>query len=116
MPHRCTNCTKVLEDGSEYITEGCPECGNKKFQLIREKNSKSLQRLDRDDFEPEEDEDFTAVEDPEEVEEELMRQFEQIRVEEPGVYRININAIGEDDDEVNVISVGDGGEYHVQFN
>lgn len=114
MPHRCTNCTKVLEDGSDYIKEGCPECGNKKFQLIREKNSKSLQKLDREDLETEED--FTAVEDPDEVEEELMRQFEQIRVEEPGVYRINISAIGEDDDDVSVISVGNGGEYHVQFN
>jgi len=115
MPHRCTNCAKVLEDGSEHITEGCPECGNKKFQLIKDSESKSLQKLDQDEID-EAKEELTTVDDPDEVRSELMEQFEQIRVEEPGVYRININAIGEDEDELSIISVGDGGEYHVQFN
>lgn len=114
MPHRCTECGKVLEDGSEHIKDGCPDCGNQKFQLIREPDSKALQKLDREELEDESDE-FTPVDSPEEVKSELMEQFEHIRVEEPGVYRININAIGEDED-LSVVSVGDGGEYHVHFN
>lgn len=37
MPHKCTRCGKVYEDGDMSILKGC-ECGNNKFEYIpREK-------------------------------------------------------------------------------
>jgi predicted nucleic acid-binding Zn-ribbon protein len=32
MPHQCTNCGHVFEDGSKEMLSGCPECSGKKFQ------------------------------------------------------------------------------------
>ena len=33
MPHRCTRCGKIYEDGDVRILNGC-ECGNNKFEYI----------------------------------------------------------------------------------
>jgi predicted nucleic acid-binding Zn-ribbon protein len=40
MPHRCTRCGKIYEDGDMRILNGC-ECGNNKFEYIpRERKEK----------------------------------------------------------------------------
>ncbi|MFB6154853.1 MAG: Zn-ribbon containing protein [Haloferacaceae archaeon] len=33
MPHQCTNCGKVFDDGSKEMLSGCPVCGGNKFQF-----------------------------------------------------------------------------------
>ncbi|MFC6863309.1 Zn-ribbon domain-containing protein [Halomicroarcula sp. GCM10025817] len=33
MPHQCTNCARVFEDGSKEMLSGCPDCGGNKFQF-----------------------------------------------------------------------------------
>jgi len=33
MPHQCTNCERVFEDGSKEMLSGCPDCGGNKFQF-----------------------------------------------------------------------------------
>jgi len=33
MPHQCTTCGHVFEDGSKEMLSGCPECGGTKFQF-----------------------------------------------------------------------------------
>ena len=33
MPHQCTNCTRVFDDGSKEMLSGCPNCGGNKFQF-----------------------------------------------------------------------------------
>ncbi|MEF8780359.1 MAG: Zn-ribbon containing protein [Haloferacaceae archaeon] len=33
MPHQCTSCGRVFEDGSKEMLSGCPECGGNKFQF-----------------------------------------------------------------------------------
>lgn len=35
MPHKCTNCDNVFEDGSDDILSGC-DCGNLKFEYVAE--------------------------------------------------------------------------------
>jgi HEAT repeat protein len=35
MPHQCTRCSKVFDDGSTAFLGGCPSCGGKKFRHIR---------------------------------------------------------------------------------
>jgi hypothetical protein len=32
MPHECTSCGRVFQDGSKEMLSGCPECGGNKFQ------------------------------------------------------------------------------------
>ena len=33
MPHQCTNCGRVFDDGSKEMLGGCPECGGNTFQF-----------------------------------------------------------------------------------
>lgn len=33
MPHQCTNCEYLFEDGSKEMLSGCPDCGGNKFQF-----------------------------------------------------------------------------------
>ncbi|PSP68730.1 hypothetical protein BRC85_00925 [Halobacteriales archaeon QS_1_69_70] len=33
MPHQCTGCGEVFEDGSKEMLSGCPECGGNTFQF-----------------------------------------------------------------------------------
>lgn len=35
MPHRCTKCGTLFEDGSAAILNGCPNCGWNKFLYVR---------------------------------------------------------------------------------
>ncbi|MBZ3936202.1 Zn-ribbon domain-containing protein [Methanimicrococcus blatticola] len=35
MPHRCTKCGAVFEDGDSVILTGCPECKWNKFLYVR---------------------------------------------------------------------------------
>jgi predicted nucleic acid-binding Zn-ribbon protein len=39
MPHQCTRCEKVFEDGSTAFLAGCPSCGGKEFRHIRVQDS-----------------------------------------------------------------------------
>ena len=33
MPHQCTTCGRVFDDGSKEMLSGCPDCGGTKFQF-----------------------------------------------------------------------------------
>jgi predicted nucleic acid-binding Zn-ribbon protein len=33
MPHQCTSCGRVFDDGSKEMLSGCPDCGGNKFQF-----------------------------------------------------------------------------------
>jgi predicted nucleic acid-binding Zn-ribbon protein len=48
MPHRCVECKNVLESRELDLEKGCPVCGGKKFQYIRESKGpeeKDLRKL-----------------------------------------------------------------------
>ncbi len=34
MPHQCTGCSRVFDDGSKEMLSGCPDCGGNKFQFL----------------------------------------------------------------------------------
>lgn len=38
MPHQCTNCGNVFEDGSDDILSGC-DCGSRKFEYVGEEGN-----------------------------------------------------------------------------
>lgn len=33
MPHQCTSCDHLFDDGSKEMLSGCPDCGGNKFQF-----------------------------------------------------------------------------------
>lgn len=35
MAHKCTQCGREFQDGSNVILKGCPSCGGKKFLYIQ---------------------------------------------------------------------------------
>ncbi len=65
MPHKCTKCGKVYQDGDPRILKGCA-CGNNRFVYVpKEKREKK--------------EDLEAV--------------ESVKIISPGMYEINIEKI-----------------------
>jgi len=36
MPHRCTRCGTIFEDGDSVILSGCPSCGWNKFLYVKQ--------------------------------------------------------------------------------
>lgn len=41
MPHMCTRCKKVFDDGAD-ILRGCPKCGGRMFEYIRAHDGETL--------------------------------------------------------------------------
>jgi len=35
MPHRCTRCGTIFEDGDSVVLSGCPNCGWNKFLYVK---------------------------------------------------------------------------------
>lgn len=44
MPHKCTKCGKIYEDGSDQVLRGC-QCGNRLFLFIRKITAKEADEL-----------------------------------------------------------------------
>lgn len=36
MPHKCTRCESIFEDGAPVILSGCPSCGWNKFLYVKD--------------------------------------------------------------------------------
>ncbi len=45
MPHKCTNCGKVYEEGSEELLKGC-ECGHSMFLYFKKISKEEAEKLD----------------------------------------------------------------------
>jgi hypothetical protein len=41
MPHRCTRCGTIFEDGDSVILSGCPKCGWNKFLYAKRESESS---------------------------------------------------------------------------
>ncbi|MFQ6137320.1 MAG: Zn-ribbon domain-containing protein [Candidatus Hydrothermarchaeales archaeon] len=48
MPHKCTRCGKVYEEGSDAIIDGC-ECGNRLFFYFRKISDEEASQLKAED-------------------------------------------------------------------
>ncbi len=44
MPHKCTNCGRTYEDGSEQLLKGC-ECGHSLFLYFRKISKEEAEKL-----------------------------------------------------------------------
>ncbi|MDQ1251298.1 MAG: uncharacterized protein QG646_371 [Euryarchaeota archaeon] len=111
MPHRCTRCGTIFEDGDSVILSGCPNCGWNKFLYVK-KEVKGLedqvnpaldeQKLDiessLDEVVRSIDEALSSEQDDKKQEPEAERETEGERVESvrilgPGSYELNLNSL-----------------------
>ncbi len=92
MPHKCTKCGHIFDDGSSSVLTGCPSCGANKFLYIKPDKDENAPRgtsgeqiahTPGDTVVPM-DQQGTKV-DPSRV--------ESIRILGPGSYEINIPAL-----------------------
>ncbi|MDY6775504.1 MAG: Zn-ribbon containing protein [Halobacteria archaeon] len=163
MPHKCTNCGEIFEDGTDEVLDGCPVCGGGKFRYV---GDLSVSTNDTDDDEiieasqsdssvseqseseadsssyysgdwpdhhgadeevsgsrsqtSESEEDKTEVTEEErerirqeKLRQELMEQFESIRIIEPGSYKINLMNLYDNDERV--ITLQEDGRYQISI-
>jgi predicted nucleic acid-binding Zn-ribbon protein len=92
MPHRCTRCGKLYEDGDYRILSGC-ECGNNKFIYVPKRKSlkENVQKL--------ENRNETRI--------------ECVRIVSPGCYEINLENVLKK--EGIVIALGEEGRYAIHL-
>ncbi len=111
MPHRCTRCGTIFEDGDSVILSGCPNCGWNKFLYVK-KEPEGLesqgrpaleeQKLDLeaslDDVVRNIDEALASGEEYREQQSENENKAEEERVESvrilgPGSYELNLDSL-----------------------
>jgi predicted nucleic acid-binding Zn-ribbon protein len=139
MPHRCQDCENIIPDEADSLLEGCPECGNQKWEYIEESEDEDKTQkeartefIDKDELptdgsaidalqNPTGDTDSDSnsletgvkrVKDVETIRDNLNRQYEGIKVVENGKYEINLTELYRGNSYV--IEVGEDGAYEVR--
>lgn len=130
MPHKCTRCEKIFEDGAEVILSGCPNCGWNKFLYVKdmepEEEAKEKEVQVQSEIMDSIEEDIPAEQfireiddiigighqEKETVEEEGER-VESVRILGPGSYELNLNSLFERDEIV--MAIKQDGTYAVDL-
>lgn len=129
MPHKCTRCEKIFEDGAEVILSGCPNCGWNKFLYVKDMEPKAdiedtvaeelpekeeTEVTDAADQFIKEIDDIIGIEHQErEVVEEEGERVESVRILGPGSYELNLNSLLERDEIV--MAIKQDGTYAVDL-
>ncbi|MDK2892095.1 Zn-ribbon domain-containing protein [Methanohalophilus sp.] len=109
MPHKCTRCGSIFEDGASIILNGCPNCGWNKFLYVMPENEKK-QEVAEEQVKPEvseekkenapsedfikEIDDLIGIERQERsVTEENGNRVESVRILAPGSYELNLDSL-----------------------
>ncbi len=98
MPHKCTKCGHVFDDGSSSVLTGCPSCGANKFLYVKPDkgnhapHDKSGEQTARESQDPSPREDAVVPVDQQGMKVDPSR-VESIRILGPGSYEINIPAL-----------------------
>jgi uncharacterized protein len=111
MPHRCTRCGTIFEDGDSVILSGCPNCGWNKFLYVKTESKGSEdqvnpaleeQKLDLesslDEVVRSIDEALSSEHEGKKQEPEAERKIDEDRVESvrilgPGSYELNLDSL-----------------------
>ncbi|KAF5415338.1 MAG: hypothetical protein C5S48_05945 [Candidatus Methanogaster sp.] len=110
MPHKCTNCEHIFEDGSVDILNGCPNCGWNKFLYVP---AKSVTETETET--DAEDTDAGMLPDKVEAEKEAVpdMEVESIRIIEKGSYELNLESLLEREEII--LSMKEDGRYLVHL-
>ena len=111
MPHRCTRCGTIFEDGDPVILSGCPNCGWNKFLYVKkelegsENQGKSALEEQKLDLESSLDEVVKSINEALASEQENKKQeqeteakteeerVESVRILGPGSYELNLDSL-----------------------
>jgi predicted nucleic acid-binding Zn-ribbon protein len=107
MPHKCTNCEQIFDDGSAAILNGCPNCGWHKFLYVPAKPATDAVEATDTETEPGEPEMEKTAEAASDME------VESIRILEKGSYELNLKSLL--DREEIIMSVKEDGRYLVHL-
>ncbi|CAD7775125.1 Zn-ribbon containing protein [Candidatus Methanoperedenaceae archaeon GB37] len=100
MPHRCIKCHTIYREGTAEILNGCPKCGNNKFEYIKEeKDEPSIDKIIEETQAREEKRKIT----PESV--------ESVRIVTPGEYELNLDSLLKKEEII--LGIRDGERYIV---
>ena len=108
MPHKCTNCEHIFEDGSADILNGCPNCGWNKFLYVPAKPATETE-TDAEDTDAEIQSD--KVEEEKETVPDM--EVESIRILEKGSYELNLESLLEREEII--MSMKEDGRYLVHL-
>ncbi|MBS3132410.1 hypothetical protein J4212_08310 [Candidatus Woesearchaeota archaeon] len=95
MPHQCVRCNNFYDDGAKELLNGCP-CGGKLFFFIKKENLDAMQKASEDlslsdeDKKQIENDVFDIVGSEIDAGQPVILDFEAIRVDKPGKYRIDL--------------------------
>ena len=111
MPHRCTRCGTIFEDGDPVILSGCPNCGWNKFLYVKkelegsENQGKPALEEQKLDLESSQDEVVRSIDEALASEQENKKQepeieakteeerVESVRILGPGSYELNLDSL-----------------------
>ena len=127
MPHKCTHCEKIFEDGSPEILKGCPACGGKKFLYVREEDHPvdQVEEMPAPAIEADkspvgtieelggDQETFQVRPAHKEREKDIFDRLESISINGPGSYEINIEKLAQNGGLV--LGLGKEGQYAVDI-
>lgn len=106
MPHRCMNCGETYEDGSEELINGC-ECGSSLFMYEKD----TVPEEEQEKVESEIKEMAAAgIEEKDNIKFEF--DLDSIRIQEEGVYEINVSRLLK---EIPLVIRRDEGNYYIQL-
>ncbi len=111
MPHKCTNCEQIFEDGSVDILNGCPNCGWNKFLYVPAKPATG----DATDIDTKDATDSGMQSDKVEEEKKTVpdMEVESIRILEKGSYELNLESLLEREEII--MSMKEDGRYLVHL-
>ena len=123
MPHKCTNCEQIFDDGSAAILNGCPNCGWNKFLYVPAKPATDAGEATDNGFavDARDGEFFTGVTETKSGEPEMEEkeeatsdlEVESIRILEKGSYELNLESLLEREEII--MSVKEDGRYLVHL-
>ncbi|HHI30325.1 hypothetical protein B6V01_000990 [Methanosarcinales archaeon ex4572_44] len=100
MPHRCIKCHTTYEEGTAEILNGCPKCGNNKFEYIKEeKDEPNIGKIIEETHVTQQNRKMT----PDSV--------ESVRIVTPGEYELNLDSLLKKEDII--LGIRDGDRYIV---
>lgn len=110
MPHKCMSCGKTYEDNADELLEGC-ECGCSLFMFENEPGDTEVDEEERKEVKSDIE---SMVEKGLSEKENIKFEFDldSIRVEEEGVYKINVSRLLE---EMPLVIRKTEGVYHIHL-
>ncbi|MFB6191677.1 MAG: Zn-ribbon domain-containing protein [Candidatus Nanohaloarchaea archaeon] len=110
MPHRCMNCGKMYDDGSDELIDGC-ECGSSLFMYEQEAGAREMSEEEREEVTEEIQEMAReGVEERENIKFEF--DLDSISIQEEGVYQINVSRLLK---EIPLVIRREEGNYYIQL-